>query len=196
MKLGKQIGAALVISAAMLVAAASAGAVGNPNEYRDGPQRGTALTSGKAAVAYFLANERATMTQSAGPSAIDFFNANERSTMAESAGPAAIVYFDANERATMTQSAGPSAIGFFRANERATMTQPVSTNHVSYVDGGERGSRPLANTSPLTDVEVSDTSGFDWSAAAIGASSTLLLALLIGASLIVVRHSRGRQLAG
>ncbi len=37
----------------------------------------------------------------------------------------------------------------------------------------------------------SDDSRFDWSAAAIGASSALMLVLLIGVSLVSARHFRG-----
>lgn len=109
-------------------------------------------------------------------------------------GSDAVAYFRANELSTLVQSAGPAAIDYFRANERATMASTVPTSAVSYVDGGERG-RPVADASLVTQSVPTVTSGFDWGDAAVGASSALLLALLVGGSLILVRHSRGHELA-
>ena len=37
--------------------------------------------------------------------------------------------------------------------------------------------------------------GFDWGAAAVGASSAAMIALLVGGAVVLVRHARGRELA-
>lgn len=165
--------AALVFS---VLAVAGPATAGSPlNGYRDAHERGAAASSGEAAIAYFVANERSTLTQSAGDAAIKYFHENERSTLAQSAGEAGIKYFLANERAT---------IG----------AQPVTTGGLgNYVDSFERGA-PVQVTSPITEVGVADNSRFDWGAAVVGASSALMLALLIGGSLLTARRFRGGPL--
>jgi hypothetical protein len=101
-------------------------------------------------------------------------------------GQAAIAYFDANERATLAKSPGENAIEYFRANEMATLGSAGSTALVGYVDGPQR----IELLTQPTGFEVADGSGFDWSSAAVGASSALMLALLIGVSLVTVRRLR------
>ena len=174
MKIKTQIVTIAALASGVLALAGPAAAGGSLSGYRDAHERGGALTPAQAAVASFYANERGGAMTPA-QAAVAFFYANERSTMTQSGGPAAIDFFNANERSTMAESAGPAAIAYFDANERATMTQP--------------------DAAPLTEVRVSDTSGFDWGTAALGASSAVILALLIGVSLILARHSRGRPLA-
>ena len=90
------------------------------------------------------------------------------------AGEAAVAYFNANERSTLVDSAGPAAIAYFNANERATMTGDGAT---------------VATAEP--DVRAARAGGFDWGDAGVGASSALLLALLVGVSLLAARHLRG-----
>jgi hypothetical protein len=103
-------------------------------------------------------------------------------------GQAAIEYFDANERATLAKSPGVNAIEYFRANELATLVQSGGNRLTAYVDGAQR-SEPLAG--PRDEMVVSgEGAGFDWSSAAVGASSALMLALLIGVSLVTVRRVR------
>jgi hypothetical protein len=70
------------------------------------------------------------------------------------------------------------------------------SNHsmnVAIRDANER----LAPQASAPSLEIaSDTdSGFAWTAV-IGASSLFVFALLVGASVIVVRHTRGRAFAG
>jgi len=92
----------------------------------------------------------------------------------ESAGKAAIAYFKANESSTLVDSAGPAAIAYFRANERATMNDGSGSVAATSADG----------------VRAARASGFDWGDAGVGASSALLLALLVGVSLLAARHLR------
>jgi hypothetical protein len=148
MNLKRSIGAAVVMTTAMLVVSASAGATTGIGGYRDAAERGGVAATGVDAIAYF--------------------RANELSTLVQSAGPAAIAYFAANERATT----GPG----------------------SYVDVGMRG-QPVGGSSSLVVSEPTLASGFDWGDAAVGASSAVMLALLIGGTFVLVRHSRGRELA-
>jgi hypothetical protein len=100
---------------------------------------------------------------------------------------------DAHER-----SAGNSrqaAIEYFWANEHATVGQSGSAGHlVDYVDGAQR-SEPLTGTPGPAQIEAVDGSGFDWGSAMVGASSALVLALLIGLSLVTVRRFRAGPLA-
>ena len=71
-------------------------------------------------------------------------------------------------------AAGEAAIAYFKANERATMK-----------DGGE-----AVAATPESDVRAARAGGFDWADAGVGASSALLLALLVGVSLLAARHLR------
>jgi hypothetical protein len=80
------------------------------------------------------------------------------------------------------------------AHERATPVQAASTGAlVAYVDGPQR-SGPLVGT-PGEPIVASDDGGFDWGSAMVGASSALVLALLIGVSLVTVRRFRAGPLA-
>ena len=177
MNVKKQLGTATTIGAVVLAVAAQAVAADTP-------------TSGDVGVAYFRANERTTLVQSAGPAAIAFFRANERKTLVESAGPAAIAYFRANERKTLVSEVS-AALGGTVPN-RGPLVSEVSSTLNGYVDGNQQ---PGEAAPPAVEVERAQASGFDWQDAAVGASSALMLGLLIGGSLIVVRHSRGRELA-
>src|SRR6187551_2552552 len=68
MNVKKQLGTATTIGVVVLAVAAQAVAADTP-------------TSGDVGVAYFRANERTTLVQSAGPAAIAYFRANERKTL-------------------------------------------------------------------------------------------------------------------
>lgn len=165
--------AALALSALVVAGPAAAGS--QPNGYRDAHERGTAATSGEAAIAFFVANERSTLAQPPGEAAIRYFNESERATLAQQSGEASIRYFNENERATMAESAPSGAL-------------------VGYVDSPERGA-PHVGTTLISQGTVDGGSEFDWSAAVVGASSALILVLLIGVSLVVARNTRGRPLA-
>jgi hypothetical protein len=106
-------------------------------------------------------------------------------------GRSAVEFFYANERATM-QDQGQAAIAYFRANERATMPDSSSAQLAGYVDGASRSG--LVATETQGAVLISDDA-FDWGAAAIGASSAFALAILLGGTLVIARHTRGRALA-
>src|SRR5262245_38160845 len=95
------------------------------------------------------------------------------------AGERAVAYFKAKELSTLVDSAGPAAIAYFKANERATMS---------------RGGETIA-AGPETDVRAVRASRFDWVDAGVGASSALLLSLLVGVSLLAARHFRSESLA-
>jgi hypothetical protein len=116
-------------------------------------------------------------------------DAHERGAAATS-GEAAIAYFIASERSTLAQPSGESAIKYFHENERATLAQSATTGVLAgYVDGPERG-QPVRAISAITQISADD-SGFDWGTAVVGASSTLMLALLIGVGLLTARRFRG-----
>jgi len=122
---------------------------------------------------------------------VAYFRANERTTLVQSAGPAAIAYFGANERKTLVSEVS-SALGSTPANDQRPLVSEVSTTLNGYVDG----TGPVGEAaSPAVGVDPVRAGGFDWQDAAVGASSALMLGLLIGGSLIVVRHSRARELA-
>ena len=97
----------------------------------------------------------------------------------QAAGDAAIAYFKAKELSTLVDSAGPAAIAYFNANERATM----------------KGDGEAVAPTPDADVRASRAGGFDWAAAGVGASSALLLAFLVGMSLLAARHLRSGSLS-
>lgn len=151
MKLQRQIKTAAALAVSTLAVAGPAAAGSPLNGYRDAHERGAAATSGEAAIAYFVANERS----------------------------------------TLVQPARESAIKYFRANERASLAQSATTGGLlGYVDGPERG-QPVQAISPIAEIRADDNNGFDWGAAVVGASSALMLALLIGVSLLTARRFRG-----
>ncbi|HET9460611.1 MAG: hypothetical protein ACRDOF_04160 [Gaiellaceae bacterium] len=130
----------------------------------------------------------------AGPAAagtpLDSYRDGPERHSALTSAEAAIAYFRANERATAATS-GDAAIAYFYANERSQ--GPVASEAlVGYVDGPERGAL-LRSTTPVSVGLGSDDGGFDWGAAAVGATSVLMFGLLIGGSLSV-KHFRGGRL--
>lgn len=129
----------------------------------------------------------------AGPQA-SYRDANERGGPMGSVQTSVADYGDAHERSQVIRATSPASVGYLDAAERATAGQRVNSAHLlGHVDVFERG-EPVTGPAPgSTGVDVE--SGFAWSAAAIGASSALMLVLLFGASMILVRHSRGRPLA-
>jgi hypothetical protein len=99
---------------------------------------------------------------------------------------------DAHERSA--GNSGQAAIEYFTENERATLVQSGSTGVLAtYADGPQR-SEPFVGT-PGETIVAADGSGFDWGSAMVGASSALLLALLIGVSLMTVRRFRAGPFA-
>lgn len=119
-------------------------------------------------------------------------DAHERS--AAVSGQAAIEYFDANERATLAKSPGVNAIEYFRANEMATIGQSGASGALTgYLDSAQRGDSLM--TPPPSPGDAVDGSGFDWGSAAVGASSALMLALLVGGTFATLRRFRTRPLA-
>lgn len=140
-----------------------------------------------------------TMTAALAASALTFVgtaagqDAHERS--AGVSGQTAVEYFIENERATLVKPASDHAIEYFRANELATIRQSGSTGALAgYVDSAQR-SESLKTTPGPGQGEAVDGSGFDWGSAMVGASSALVLALLIGVSLVTVRRFRAGPLA-
>jgi hypothetical protein len=100
---------------------------------------------------------------------------------------------DAHERSAGVS--GQAAVEYFRANELATIRQSGSTGALAgYVDSAQR-SESLKTTPGPGQGEAVAGSGFDWGSAAVGASSALILALLIGVSLVTVRRFRAGPLA-
>ena len=130
-----------------------------------------------------------------GQAAIEYFDANERATLVRSGSTGVrATYADGPQRSELfVGTPGEQAIEYFRTNELATLAQPDANGAlVAYVDGPQR-SEPLLGTGET--IVVADGSGFDWGSAAVGASSVLMLALLIGVSLVTVRRFRGGPLA-
>jgi len=120
-------------------------------------------------------------------------DAHERGAAATS-GEAAIAYFVASERSTLAQPSGEAAIKYFNENERASVAQSATTGVLAgYLDGPERGAPPVGTTL-ISQRTADEGGGFDWSAAALGASFALMFALLIGVSLLTARHVRGGPL--
>ena len=96
---------------------------------------------------------------------------------------------DAHDRAV---APGDAAVAYFRANELATL--PASSRVQTfreYLDGPERGG---ASQTGSSDIVAIPGDGFDWRAAAIGASSALMLFLVAVVGVVVARHSRARPL--
>ena len=90
---------------------------------------------------------------------------------------------DANERSATATILG---IAMQDANQRASGQS--SDVIVRVIDANER----LAPQASAPNIAIaSDDSGFAWTAV-IGASSAFLFALLVGASVIIVRHTRRR----
>jgi hypothetical protein len=80
---------------------------------------------------------------------------------------------------------GEAAIAYFKANERATIGPGP------YADVAQRGGH--VNSSQAVGAPAA-TTGFDWGDAAVGASTAAVLALLLSGTVVLVRHTRGRQL--
>jgi len=71
-------------------------------------------------------------------------------------------------------AAGEAAIADFKANERATM----------------KGDGEALAAISESEVRAARSGGFDWVDAGVGASSVLVLALLVGMSVLAARHLR------
>lgn len=95
---------------------------------------------------------------------------------------------DAHDRAHFPQPHASTAMQ--DANQRFGIVSEPS--QLLRLDANERQG-PRVSTPTPTGSGISDT-GFDWGAAVVGASFALMLALLIGASLLTARHYRGRPL--
>jgi hypothetical protein len=95
---------------------------------------------------------------------------------------------DANERSATVPILG---IAMQDANQRAS-GQSMDVV-VRVIDAHERHA-PQA-IAPSLEIASNVDNGFPWTAV-IGTSSAFVFALLVGASVIVVRHTRGRAFAG
>ena len=152
-------------------------------------QLGTAAAIATVALAV-AAPVVATDTPASADPGVAYFRANERATIVQSPGQAAIAYFRANERATLVSEVS-SALGG-TSGDPGPLVSEVSSVGTGYVDGNG----PVAEAAlPVVEAEPTHTAKFDWQDAAVGASSALMLVLLVGGSLTVLRHSRGRELA-
>jgi hypothetical protein len=153
---------------------------------------GTTTAIATVAIAAAAAPAVAADTPTTSDPGVAYFRANERATLVQSAGPAAIEFFRANELKTLVSEVSAPLAGTVNADGRGPLVSEVSTT----LDGYGDGIRPIGESAaPEIQVRPTAASGFDWEDAALGASSALMLGLLIGGSLIVVRHSRGRELA-
>jgi len=126
--------------------------------------------------------------------AIEYFIENERATLIQSGSTGVLAtYADGPQRSEpFVGTPGEQAIEYFRTNELATLARPDSNGAlVAYVDGPQRSE---SLTQP-TRIVAAHGSGFDWGSAMVGASSALVLALLIGLSLVTVRRFRAGPLA-
>jgi len=171
MTLGKPIRTGLGIVAAVLVVAAPAGAT-NIRVIRDVSARDSVFSSTMPIQVVRDVSARDAALASVRPIQVVRDVSARDARLA--AGEAAIADFKANERATLVDSAGPAAIAYFRANERATM---------------EGDGEALAAISE-SEVRAARSGGFDWVDAGVGASSVLVLALLVGMSVLAARHLR------
>lgn len=144
--------------------------------------------AGRASDAIADAHERAVQSDPA--AAIEYFRANEQATMPRTSGVGVLAgYVDAAGR-SIAQSPAEAAVAYFRANEQATMPASGSESLRAYVDGVGRVEVAQPSSSSTESFVTGDS--FDWGTAALGASSALLLAVLLGGSLLAVRHSHGR----
>jgi hypothetical protein len=174
MTYGKPIRTGLGIVAALLVIAAPAGAT-NITVIRDVSARDASVLSSAMPIQVVRDVSARDMAAPASVRPIQVARDVSARDARLAAGEAAIAYFKANESSTLVDSAGPAAIAYFHANERATMN-----------DDGE-----AVAATPQSNVRAARASGFDWIDAGVGASSALLLALLVGVSLLAARHLRG-----
>jgi hypothetical protein len=134
----------------------------------------------------------ASIAVAAGPQT-SFRDANERAGALSSAQASIPTYADAHARSQVGQALSPNdAVAYFEAAERAAagVARVNAGQPIGHVDEFTGTKLAVGSSHVSTGVSVDD--GFDWSAAAIGASTTLMLALLTGASLILTRRSRGR----
>jgi len=170
---GKRIRTGLGIVSAVLVAVAPAGAT-TITVVRDVSARDGVISTNSTPIQVVRdVSARDTTSVAVTPSVQVVRDVSSRDARL-TAGDATIAYFAANERSTLLDSTGPAAIAYFNANERATMT----------------GDGAAVATAAEPDVRAARAGGFDWGDAGVGASSALLLALLVGVSLLAARHLR------
>ena len=170
---GKRIRTGLGIVAAMLVVAAPAGAT-TITVVRDVSVRDGAISANSMPIQVVrdVSARDASVHSSAMPiQVVRDVSARDAAVLA-SVRPIQVVR-DVSARDTRL-AAGDAAIAYFHANERATMK-----------DGGE-----AVAATPESGVRAARAGGFDWADAGVGASSALLLALLVGVSLLAARHLR------
>jgi len=101
-------------------------------------------------------------------------------------------YLDAPERAGAATLRADAIVDWPILNAIRNSAGPAATG--SDVDAAVRGTQVDGSTS-LVVSEPTATTGFDWGDAAVGASTAAMLALLIGGTFVLVRHSRRRELA-
>jgi hypothetical protein len=129
----------------------------------------------------------------AGPQG-SYRDANERAGAAAALPAQVSAYSDANSRSQAVQATSPAgAAAYLDAAERAAADARVTPGQVvGHVDVFE-GTKTPVGPADVTPVAISD--GFDWGAAAIGASSMFMVALLVGAALIFTRRPHGGLIA-
>jgi hypothetical protein len=132
------------------------------------------------------------------PDAVAYFYANERATLAQSDSPArqgdspATAAFYANERATLAQSDSPArqgdspATAAFYANERATLVEQGSSV------GSRDHVRLDPNNAPSPAVSVSSGSEIEWPQLGIGFGFGILL---VAGLWLTMRMTKGRPVA-
>jgi hypothetical protein len=101
---------------------------------------------------------------------------------------------DAHERTVVTAN-GPAVSSYTDASGRSSIGAGTASGFDSYLDAAGRaaaGAR-LDDAATASSTVIGD--GFDWSAAAIGASTGLVLAALLGATLFFARRLRGGPIA-
>jgi hypothetical protein len=102
---------------------------------------------------------------------------------------------DANERAGAAVSVPGAVSGYTDANGRSAIGTGRGAGADSYLDAAGRAAAFAGVDEAPTGSSIVSGDGFDWSAAAIGASSGLVLALLLGGGLIFARRYRSGPIA-
>jgi hypothetical protein len=179
MGLTKQIKTTLGILASVLVVAMPASAATTIQVVRDVSSRDAALPTGATATIEVVrdvsARDAAILATATPIQVVRDVSARDAAILA-TATPILVVR-DISARDARAAS-GEAAIAYFKANERSTMAgRSLSPGPTSAQDRAARAG------------------GFDWIDAAVGASSALLLGVLVGMSLLAARHLRSGPLA-
>jgi hypothetical protein len=167
---------------------------GVPTAFGEGRLAGSPEPDG---VAFFYANERATLAQQSIPTAVSrpdshdivrqdgvaFFYANERATLAEQSVPTSVSRPDSHDIVR------PTVNGYIDAADRARRIDTVVPT--AYLDAFERSAPPKAST-PISTEATGSGNELDWSQLGIGFGLGLLLAVGL---ILAMRMTRVRRLA-